>query len=58
MSAYDNYPPGTWAGDPLAPWNRQDDDEPDRERANHEIREGVRELYDELMSKAREGERE
>jgi len=27
MSAYDNYPPGTWAGDPLAPWNRPDDDD-------------------------------
>ena len=51
MSAYDNYPPGTWAGDPMAPWNRED--EPEDAEEVHAIREGVRELYDELMREVR-----
>lgn len=28
MGSYDNYPDGTWAGDPNAPWNEPPDDEP------------------------------
>lgn len=61
-STYSNYPPGTWAGDPRAPWNQPDEDideygdwdeEPNEDEEPAEP-ERVRRLYDELMQKARD----
>lgn len=59
-SAYSNYPMGTWAGDPCAPWNQPDDDydeygdwdeESEESDDGEEPREPgrLRELYEKLV---------
>lgn len=60
MSYYDNYPMGTYAGDPDAPWNRPDDDDGPEydadgyDEGGHFDATRVRRMYASVLERGRE----
>lgn len=58
MSYYDNYPMGTYAGDPDAPWNQQDEDDwfdaDGYDDGGHFDAARVRRIYERVLERGRE----